>query len=104
MLIDIMRAAEIPAQEARFSNPPDIHAVYFDSVDTDGPDGFNRIATHDCIVEIYAPTTDPSIKARLEAVLDAHGIHYTTQGWHWLDSLRRYQEIYEFTYIEKIGG
>lgn len=104
MLNDILTAAAIPAREARFANPPDTHAVYFNSVTTDGPDGINRIFTHDCIVEIYAPTTDSDVKARLEAELDARGIEYTTQGWHWLDSLRRYQEIYEFTYIKKIGG
>lgn len=104
MLNDILTAAAIPAREARFPNPPDTHAVYFDSVTTDGPDGINRIFTHDCIVEIYAPTTDSDVKARLEAELDARGIEYTTQGWHWIDSLRRYQEIYEFTYIKKIGG
>jgi hypothetical protein len=103
MLTKILTAAAIPAREARFPDPPEeTHAVYFDSVTADGPDGINRIFTHDCTVELYARTPDNEAKARLEAQLDAHGIAYTTQGWYWLDSLRRYQEIYEFQYITKL--
>lgn len=106
MLSEILTAAIIPAREAKFPNPPnDTHAVYFDGVTADGPDfDPNRILTHDCTVELYARTPDPDAKARLEAQLGAHGIAYTTQGWYWLDSIHRYQEIYEFQYIEKIGG
>lgn len=102
MIEEILNAASIPAREARFPDPPaGTHAVYFDSITADGPDGINRIFTHDCIVELYAPIIDPAAKEALERELNARGIHYTTQGWYWLDSIRRYQEIYEFTFIEK---
>ena len=104
MLNDILKAASIPAQAARFPDPPAVHAVYFDSVDTDGPDeGPRRIYSHDCTVELYAPTIKKGDTAlhKLTAELDAHGISYTTQGWYWLDAIQRYQEVVEFTYIEK---
>lgn len=104
MLNDILKAASIPAQVARFPDPPAVHAVYFDSVDTDGPDeGPRRIYSHDCTVELYAPTIKKGDTAlhKLTAELDAHGISYTTQGWYWLDAIQRYQEVLEFTYIEK---
>jgi hypothetical protein len=41
-------------------------------------------------------------RRRFLAELDARGIHYSTQGWYWLSDIRRYQEIIEFTFIEKI--
>lgn len=102
MIKEILNAAHIPSREARFPDPPEgTYAVYFDSVTADGPDGSNRIFTHDCTVELYAPVLDRTSKAALESELNARGIHYTTQGWYWLDSLRRYQEIYEFTFTGK---
>lgn len=104
MIDEILTAAAIPSREARFPDPPELHAVYFDSVEAEGPDGGPaRIFTHDGTVELYAPSTDAGnvAKKRLEAQLDARGIPYTTQGWYWLKELRRYQEIYEFTYIVK---
>lgn len=107
MLNNIMTASAIPAREARFPNPPELFAVYFDSIEAEGPDHApSRIYTHDCTVELYAPdvVSGNDAKARLSAQLDASGIEYTTQGWHWLESIRRYQEIIEFTYITKIGG
>ena len=83
MIKEILTAADIPAQEARFPDPPAVtYAVYFDSVTADGPDGINRIFTHEGTVELYAPVIDPEAKRRLEAELDARGIHYTTQGWY----------------------
>lgn len=103
MIEQILTAAGIPSQAAQFSDPPPVtYAVYFDSVTAEGPDAeASRIFTHDCTVELYAPTVDPEAKARLEAELDARGIPYTTQGWYWLGTTQRYQEIYEFSYIEK---
>lgn len=104
MLSDILAAAAIPSQAARFPNPPDLHAVYFDSTETDGPDiGEHRIVHHDCTVELYAPSIEAGDKAkdRLTAQLGARSIRYTTQGWYWLNTIRRYQEIIEFSYIEK---
>lgn len=104
MLNDILTAAAIPSKAAQFADPPKgAYAVYFDSVESDGPDGeASRVFNHDCIVELYSPVIDSALKQRLEAELDARGIHYTTQGWYWLNEIRRYQEIYEFSYIQKI--
>lgn len=105
MLNDILRAASIPSQAARFPDPPVVHAVYFDSVVADGPDeGPRRVYTHDCTVELYAPTIKKGDEAlhRLIAELDARGISYTTQGWYWLDAIQRYQEVIELSYIQKI--
>lgn len=104
MLIDILKAASIPSKAARFPDHPDIYAIYFDSVDADGPDdGPRRIFSHNCTVELYAPTIDGGSKAlhQLTAELDARGISYTTQGWYWLDAIRSYQEVVEFTHNEK---
>lgn len=104
MIKKILTDAAIPSKAAVFNDPPkQTYAVYFDSVDADGPDGeSSRVFNHSCIVELYAPVIDEDAKTRLEAELDARGIHYTTQGWYWLNETRRFQEIYEFTYIEKI--
>lgn len=104
MIKEILTAAAVPSQEARFPDPPEIHAVFFDSVDVESPDiGPGRIFVHDGIVELYAPTTTAGneAKRRIGAELDARSIRYTTQGWHWLGDIRRYQEVIEFTYIEK---
>ena len=104
MLNKLMSAAAVPYKAARFPDPPGLHAVTFDSVETDGPDiGPGRIFNHNCMVELYAPSIKLGDEAlhRLMAQLDAEGIRYTTQGWYWLSSAHRYQEIIEFSYIEK---
>lgn len=103
MIEEILTAAAIPHKAAQFADPPKVtYAVYFDSVDADGPDGEAcQVFTHAYTVELYAPVLDEDAKRRLEAELNARGIHYTTQGWYWLNETLRYQEIYEFTYIEK---
>lgn len=106
MLInDILTSAGIPAKPARFPDPPPLHAVIFDSTETDGPDECpSRIITHDCTVELYAPSVESGTQAlhRLQAQLDALCIQFTTQGWYWLSAAQRYQEVIEFSYIEKI--
>lgn len=104
MIKEILTEAAIPSQAARFPDPPEIHAVYFDSVATDGADNDpGCITTHDCTVELYAPSIKAGDEAiqRLKARLDAHGLQYTTQGWYWLNSIQRYQEIIEFSHIVK---
>lgn len=106
MIKTILTAAAIPFEAARFPDPPkETYAVYFDSVEAEGPDGApSRIFNHSYTVELYAPTLEAGETAarQLEEELDALGIPYDTQGWYWLNETRRYQEIYEFTYIEKI--
>lgn len=104
MLNKIMTAAAIPFEAARFPDPPPLHAVIFDSIGVDGGDvGPGRLINHDCTVELYAPSITAGDNAlhRLLEQLDAHSIRYTTQGWYWLSSAHRYQEIIEFSYIEK---
>lgn len=107
MINEILTAADIPSQAARFPDPPATHAVYFDSVDTDGLDnpdlGQAMQIIHDCTVELYAPSIAKGDRAmqKLRAQLDARGIRYATQGWYWLDAIQRYQEVVEFSHIEK---
>jgi hypothetical protein len=104
MIEKILKAAAVPSQAARFPDPPELHAVYFDSTTAEGADlGPALSITHDCIVELYAPSVSAGndAKRRICEELDALGIRFTTQGWYWLSDIRRYQEIIEFTYIEK---
>lgn len=105
MIEKILTEAAIPYQAARFPDPPAVHAVYFDSIDTEGPDlGPAATALHDCTVELYAPSIEAGDEAlhRLQAQLETRGIRYTTQGWYWLSTIQRYQEIVEFSHIEKL--
>ena len=102
---DILTASAIPSRAARFPNSPPLHAIYFDSIETGGPDlGPAATADHNCTVELYAPSIETGDEAlrRLQAELDTRGIRYTTQGWYWLDAIQRYQEIVEFSHNEKI--
>lgn len=105
MIKEILTAAAIPHQPAQFPDPPSqTYAVYFDSTTSDGPDvGPGLTITHDCMVELYAPSIsdgDASLNG-LRSELNARSIRCTTQGWYWLSSIQRYQEIVEFTYIKK---
>ena len=99
----MLNAAGIPNRETRFpSPPPGTYAVWMEDITADGPDGFNRIFTHDATVEIYASAPDPKAEADFEQQLDANGLHYEKQARYWLRTEQRYQTIYDFTYIEKI--
>lgn len=102
MVETILKASGLNFRQARFPDPPaETYAVYFDEVEADGPDGYNRIFWHDVMVELYEPVPDDAAEAAIEAVLNARGIPWTKQARYWLDSVRRYQVIYEFSYIEK---
>lgn len=102
MILEMLQAAAIPGKPARYPNPPaGTYAVFFDDVTADGPDGFNRIFTHGVMVELYEAAPDPEAEAAFEAELDARGLHYDKQARYWLDNIKRYQVIYEYTYIEK---
>lgn len=105
MINQILTAADIPGKPARFPDPPATHAVYFDSIEPEGPDvGPPTSMSHDCTIELYAPDISAGTAAlmRLQAQLDARSIRYATQGWYWLSNIQRYQEVIEFTYTEKI--
>ena len=102
MVETILQAAGLPHKSARYADPPaGTYAVYFDDVAADGPDGINCIYTHDVTVELYEPRQDDAAEAALEAELNARGLIWTKQSRHWLQSVQRYQVIYEFSHIEK---
>lgn len=99
----MLNAAGIQNRETRFPSPPSgTYAVWMEDVTADGPDGFNRIFTHDATVELYTPAPDPKAEADFEKQLDANGLHYEKQSRYWLQSERLYQTIYDFSYIVKI--
>ena len=102
MIKTILNAAGIPSWPGRSPDPPaKTYAIYFDDVTADGPDGYNRIFTHDVMVELYEPKADPDAETALESSLDEHGLHWTKQARYWLQNVQRYQVIYEFSYTEK---
>ena len=106
MIKQILTAAGVPHKPARFPDPPKgTYAIHFDDVEVDGPDrlapGVPRIEHHDVTVELYEPFLDDATEAALEAQLLARGLTWTKQARYWLDSLRRYQVIYEFSYTIK---
>ena len=103
MIKDILTAAGLPFRRSRFLKPPaGTYAVYMDDVSADGPDGMNRIFTHDITVEVYEPEPDDDAEATLEAAINAQGLAWTKQDRYWLREEQRYQVIYEFSYIIKI--
>ena len=102
MVEKILNAAGLPYRQARYADPPSsTYAIYFDEVTADGPDCINCIFTHDVMVELYEPRQDDDAEAAIEAALNAQGLPWTKQARYWLDSVRRYQVVYEFTYYEK---
>lgn len=82
--------------------PAETCAVFLDDVEMDGADGLNLLAYHNITVELYEPRPDPAAEADFEAILNARGRPWTKQARYWLQSLQRYQVIYEFSYITKI--
>lgn len=104
MINAVLKAAGVPGKPARFSDPPPLYAVWFDSIETDGADqGEPHTVEHDCTVELYADTVSAGGKAlkALGRELIVRGIQYSTQGWYYLSAVRKYQEVIEFSYIEK---
>ena len=102
MIKEILRATGLEFRRSRFLKPPaGEYAVYMDDVTTDGPDGLNRIFTHNITLEVYAPTMDEAMEEAIEAELNARGLQWEKQDWYWLQTEQRYQLIYEFTYIIK---
>lgn len=102
MIAKLLKAAKIPAKEGRYADPPKTtFAVYFDDIETDGPDGLNWIVYHNGTVELYEPRKDAQAEKDFENQLDAAGIKYTKSSRTWVDAIQRYQVIYEFTHIEK---
>lgn len=106
MIEEILNASGVPNQESDFSDPPEVtYAVYFDEITADGPDpvGENapQVERHDATVELYEPSKDAAKESAIEAELKARGISWHKQSRYWLESIQRYQVIYEFTYFLK---
>lgn len=102
MINDILTPVGLPYRETAFPrSPAGDYIVYHDDVTADGPDGYNRIYTHDVTVELYATAPNPAAEAALEAELDRLGIHWAKQSRLWVDGAQRYQTAYDFTYITK---
>ena len=104
MIKEIAKAAGLKLRESRHQKPPSgVYGVYMDAVTANGADGVNCLRTHDYSMELYAPTAEEADAAEtsIEDALDARGIPWTKQGRYWLPDEQRYQEIYEFSHIEK---
>lgn len=103
MVSKILAAAGIKERGNRHTKPPaGTYAVWFDDIETDGPDGMPpRIFTHNCTIELYEPKKDPAAVTALEAELAGRGLQWTKQDRYWIASEQMYQTIYEFSHIEK---
>lgn len=100
---DTLSAAGIANhRRGRFLAPPSgTYAVWFDHIDTDGPDGMPPcIFHHDVTIELYESAPDDIAEAALEAQLSAQGRHWVKQDRYWLSNEQRYQVIYTFAYTE----
>lgn len=108
----ILTASGVQFRQSQFRKPPEgAYAVYFDDVETSGPDrvlrpaaaGLPHVCKHDVTVELYAPlpATAAEAEAAIEAAITAQGIHWTKQDRLWIRSEQMYQTIYEFSYTEK---
>lgn len=103
MVKEILTAAGIKERGSRHTKPPaGTYAVWFDDIDTDGPDGMPPyIFKHSVTIELYEPKKDPAAVTALEAELTAAGLKWTKQDRLWIISEQMYQTIYEFDYTEK---
>ena len=103
MVKEILTAAGIQERGSRFVKPPaGTYAVWFDDIETDGPDGMPPcIFTHSVSIELYEPKKDPAAVEALEAELSARGLKWTKQDRFWIASEQMYQTIYEYSYTEK---
>mgnify|MGYP003312322459 CR=1 FL=1 len=110
MIKDILAAAGIEYKQGHFPSPPaETYAVYSDDVETDGADmvedytpaSWPRIYHHDVTVEVYEPKPDDAAEAAIEEELDARGLPWSKEDRYWLQDVRRYQVIYEFSYTNK---
>lgn len=103
MIREILAAAGIKERGNRFTKPPaGTYAVWFDDIDTDGPDGMPPcIFKHSVTIELYEPKKDEAAVTALEAALTAACLKWTRQDRLWLQTEQMYQTIYEFTYTNK---
>ena len=104
MIKEIAKAAGLKLRETRHQKPPSgVYGVYMDAVEASGADRMNCLRTHEYTLEVYAPSADAAeaTEEAIETALDERGIPWTKQGRYWLADEQKYQEIYEFSHIEK---
>ena len=103
MVNEILTAAAIPGRRSRFVSPPGgSYVVWFDDIETDGPDGMPpSLFRHAVTLELYALKPDPMAEAALEAAMIVRGLQWSKQERYWIASEQMYQTLYEFNYIEK---
>ncbi len=103
MIAGILAAAGIKERGSRHTKPPaGTYAVWFDDIDTDGPDNMPPcIFRHSVTIELYEPKKDEAAVATLEAELSARGLKWTKQDRLWIQSEQMYQTVYEFNHTEK---
>lgn len=103
MVKEILNLAGVVHRRNRFPKPPaGTYVVWFDYIDTDGPDGLPpSIFKHDVSIEVYALRQDEETEAKIEAALNAYGMHWHRQDRYWIDDEQLYQTVYEFSYVEK---
>lgn len=89
-------------KETRFLKPPKTsYAVFFDSFNRRGADGYNCITEHSATIELYSYAPDPEAESRLEKSFDKFGIEFEKADRYWIQSEQLFQTIYYFDYIEK---
>lgn len=102
MIDEILKATGLPFQETQFLRPPaGTYVVYMDDLTTDGPDKMNRIYLHNITLEVYEPKPDKKAETAIESELDKYGLHFIKQARYWIQTVQRYQVIYEFDYYTK---
>ena len=103
MIDTILQAAGLPYWPGRCTDgePPVTYGIYFDEVETDGPDGIVRIYYHDAMVELYEPAIDEAAEAAVEQAISSQGLTWTKSARNWLQNVQRWQVVYEFSYIIK---
>lgn len=102
MILDILKATGIPFRKTRFLNPPSgTYAIYMDDMETMGGDNLVAVYHHQITIELYESGLDEESEEKIQSVLTDAGIHWKKQANFWLQSVQRYQVVYEFDYYEK---
>lgn len=103
MVKEILTAAGVEYRRNRFPKPPaGTYAVWNEFLDTDGPDGMPpQIYQHNVTIVVYEPRPDDEVEAKIEAAMNAHGLHWHKEDRFWIDDEQIYQTAYDYTYVEK---
>ncbi len=102
MVLDILKKSGIQFRKMRFLNPPaGTYAIYMDDIETIGGDSLVAIYHHQITIELYESGQDDVAEQALEKAISETGTQWQKQDKYWLQSVQRYQVIYEFDYYEK---